>query len=314
MKRALAAAVSVTLLGVIYWLVDPRALLAALARADVGLLAVSVLVLALAYGLSAWRLRLLLPPGRRFPYAEALRLLLAASVLNMVLPAKAGDLAKSVFMRRRGELTGSLALALVVFEKTLDLMALLLYGLFGLSFDSTIGAWRAPMWCLVATGLLLGVVVLVSPRAADVCVAVAVRIAPERAAARLVALRDAWHELHRWLRQAPGTLLAAASLSLAVWLVHLAQIWLLARALGAPVPFLANLALAPLALIAGLMPVTLAGLGTRDAALMVLYRPFMDPATGAALGALATLRYLLPALAGLPVFQRYVVSNRSSDR
>ncbi|MCG8507710.1 MAG: hypothetical protein MI741_00645, partial [Rhodospirillales bacterium] len=63
---------------------------------------------------------------------------------------------------------------------------------------------------------------------------------------------------------------------------------------------LSTLALAPLAILAGLVPFTFAGIGTRDAALIFLFSPFMDAGTGAALGLLCTMRYVLPALGGLP--------------
>jgi uncharacterized membrane protein YbhN (UPF0104 family) len=73
-----------------------------------------------------------------------------------------------------------------------------------------------------------------------------------------------------------------------------------ARALNAAPPFVAAMALASLAILAGLVPVTLAGIGTRDAALIYLFRDYLTPEGGAALGLLCTLRYLMPAIAGLP--------------
>ncbi|NJL29669.1 MAG: UPF0104 family protein, partial [Thermoanaerobaculia bacterium] len=109
----------------------------------------------------------------------------------------------------------------------------------------------------------------------------------------------------------PGRLVGLALASLGLWWLHLVQIWLFTFALGAPVPYLANLALAPLAICAGLLPLTLAGIGTRDAALIFLYRPYLDPATGAALGWLCTARYLVLALAGLPFVHRYLGAVRS---
>jgi uncharacterized membrane protein YbhN (UPF0104 family) len=71
-------------------------------------------------------------------------------------------------------------------------------------------------------------------------------------------------------------------------------------AIRAVVPFPANLAIAPLAILAGLLPLTFAGVGTRDAALVFFYAPYMSAPAAAALGLLCTLRYVLPALIGLP--------------
>ncbi|HLE25359.1 MAG TPA: hypothetical protein VI935_06875, partial [Thermodesulfobacteriota bacterium] len=79
-------------------------------------------------------------------------------------------------------------------------------------------------------------------------------------------------------------------------------------------PFLANLALAPLAILAGLLPLTLAGIGTRDAALIALYQPFFNAPTGAALGLLCTSRYLLPAICGLPLLRKYIQMAHTSRK
>ena len=84
-------------------------------------------------------------------------------------------------------------------------------------------------------------------------------------------------------------------------------------ALNAFAPFLANLALAPLAILAGLLPLTFAGIGTRDAALVFLYRPYFDAPTAAALGLLCTARYILPALAGLPFAGKYFARTQSQS-
>ena len=96
-----------------------------------------------------------------------------------------------------------------------------------------------------------------------------------------------------------------------IWFVHIVQIWLFIIALDAFAPFIVSVALIPLALLIGLMPFTFAGIGTRDAALIVLYRPWFDAGTGAALGVLCILRYLLPALAGLPLLGRYLTQIRA---
>jgi uncharacterized protein (TIRG00374 family) len=96
--------------------------------------------------------------------------------------------------------------------------------------------------------------------------------------------------------------------SLFIWFLHLVQIWMFTVAIRWSVPFLANLALSPLAILAGLLPLTFAGVGTRDAALVFFYaklaapgqHPYMTEAAAAALGVLCTLRYVLPAILGLP--------------
>ncbi len=54
------------------------------------------------------------------------------------------------------------------------------------------------------------------------------------------------------------------------------------------------------------MPVSLFGIGTRDAAMIYLFGPYHPASTIAGVGFYVTLRYAVPALAGLPFLNRYL--------
>jgi len=118
--------------------------------------------------------------------------------------------------------------------------------------------------------------------------------------AKIAKLHASWIEMHGYFWQDKAQLARIAANSLFIWFLHLVQIWMFTLAIKTTVPFLANLALSPLAILAGLLPLTFAGVGTRDAALVFFYAPYMSQPAGAALGGLCTLRYVLPALLGLP--------------
>jgi hypothetical protein len=64
---------------------------------------------------TAWRFRHG-AGGGRISFGEANRLILSASVLNLILPSKMGDIAKAIFIP---DCARSLALSLVVFEKAM---------------------------------------------------------------------------------------------------------------------------------------------------------------------------------------------------
>ena len=67
-----------------------------------------------------------------------------------------------------------------------------------------------------------------------------------------------------------------------------------------------SLAITPLVIFAGLIPLTFSGIGARDFAFIYFYAAYFSAATGAALGLLATLRYIIPAIAGIPFFSYYI--------
>jgi glycosyltransferase 2 family protein len=139
-----------------------------------------------------------------------------------------------------------------------------------------------------------------SPRFACGFFAMGARLAPGKIGGKLEEMRGAWGEMHAAFWGHRLRLVVVALTSTGIWFLHLLQIWMFTIALRTDVPLLSALALAPLALLAGLLPLTFAGIGTRDAALVLLFAPYMAAADAAALGVLCTLRYFLPALGGLP--------------
>jgi len=168
------------------------------------------------------------------------------------------------------------------------------------------------MTAAVASGLVLGVAMLAWPKFSEVFFALGQRLAPKKMAGKLARLEVGWKEMHRCFWGRRSRLLLVAVTSVGIWLLHLLQIWMFVLALRGQAPFLTNLALAPLAILAGLMPLTMAGIGPRDAALIYFYKDYLTPAAGAALGVLCTLRYVLPAAAGALIVNQYLPGLRQA--
>jgi len=287
-KRLLPVVVSGALLATVYWRLDWREFAGAVAAAHWGWFGAGLLLIVPTTLLTAWRFTLLMSGGA-IPLTESLKLTLAASVLNLALPSKMGDLAKAWFAARRGYMPGGGALGIVLFEKAADLTALLALGLAG----ALAARPAAPAWACGGLGVALaaGVAVMASRRLSSAALG--------RVPAALGALIEAWGSVQERMAGDRRFALSIAGLSLAAWLLHLIQIWFFARSLAASPPLTATLALASLAILAGLLPLTLAGIGTRDAALVYLFRDYLTPEGGAALGLMCTLRYLAPAAAGI---------------
>lgn len=300
MKRLISILVSLTVLALIYWKIDIRSLGPVFAKCHPGWMAASLGMVVPLTLFTAWRLQQLMPPQTPLPFGEANRLILVASVLNLVLPSKMGDLAKAWFMREKGGLSGGLSLSLVVFEKSCDMLSLLLWCVFGLFLYPSKDALFWLMTLGVAGGLIGGSLLLGSRRFAQFFFRLAIKAAPSKIGGKIENLAASWEEMHSYFWGDRKRLAQIVVTSIFIWFLHLLQIWLFILALRAWCPFLANLALSPLAILAGLLPLTFAGVGTRDAALVLFYQPYFDAPTAAALGLLCTARYVLPALGGLP--------------
>lgn len=306
MKKLISLVVSLGILAVIYCKIDFGKLLAAFAHSDPLWLAASLGMVIPLTLFTSWRLQQLMPARGQLGFGEANKLILMASVLNLVLPSKMGDIAKAYFMRDKGHLSGSLALSLVVFEKSCDMLSLLIWCVFGLLMYPQKDLLFWSMTAGVTGALVFGSLLLGSTGFANFFFYAAERFAPGKIAAKLAKLQASWSEMHGYFWASKRQFFKIVSTSVFIWFLHLLQIWMFILALKAWTPFLSNLALSPLAILAGLLPLTFAGVGTRDAALVLFYAPFFDAPTAAALGILCTGRYLLPALGGLPFVPQYL--------
>lgn len=310
MKRLISITISLTILAIIYWRIDFNELVQTLGNSDAAWMVVAIGMVIPLTLFTAWRLQQLMPTGNRLGFGEANRLILAASGLNMVLPSKMGDIAKAYFMQRRGHLEGSLALSLVVFEKTSDMLSLLVWCVFGLMLYPQKDLFFWLLTVIVIVGLVLGFLLLGSRSFARFSFSLGRKIAPAKYLGKLENLQVAWLEMLDYFWRDRRQLTKIWLTSIFIWFLHLLQIWFFILALKAWTPWLINLALAPLAILVGLLPLTFAGVGTRDAAILLFYQPYLSPPTAAALGLLFTLRYLLPALGGLPFLGQYTVRPR----
>lgn len=299
-KRLISLAVSAVILALLWRSIDPAAILAAARQTAPAWFWAAVgftLPLTLA---TAWRFAAL--SSGTVKAGEAMRLILAASTLNIVLPSKMGDLAKAWILRRDGTMNGGRALALVVLEKLLDLWSLVAVGALALSITRPALPGGDASLALALLVLWGGTIGLLLPMLAGKRVLAPLLAMTQRFAklhGKLTGLIADWDELIGWFWARPARALAMLGGSLLLWGGHMVQIWLFASAIG-EVPLGLTMAFAVIAILAGLLPFTFAGVGTRDAALVVLFAPWLGAGGAALLGLCATLRYLIPALAGLP--------------
>ena len=318
LKRLLSLLVSVLILALMYWKIGPEnrtRLVAIFAQCDSLWMVLSLGMVVPLTLFTSWRLQQLMPQAGQLGFGEANKLILVASVLNLILPSKMGDIAKAYFMRDRGHLNGALALSLVVFEKSCDMLSLLLWCVFGLAIYPEKNGIFWLMTAAVGSMLLLGGLLLGSKAFAQFAFGFAGRFAPKKLGAKIIHFAESWGEMHDYFWASKTRLLKVTLTSVFIWFLHLLQIWMFILALRASVPFVRNLALSPLAILAGLLPVpTFGGAGTRDGALVALYAPYFATPVALALGLLCTARYLLPAIGGLPFISQYMGVVKTMDK
>jgi hypothetical protein len=104
----------------------------------------------------------------------------------------------------------------------------------------------------------------------------------------------------RWFWHQRRRAIGVVTISIALWGVHLLQFWIFTKAVGGDVGAFVSFAFATLSTLAGLLPLTLSGIGSRDVAIVFFFAPYLTAGPAAFLGLLATVRLVVPAVAGIP--------------
>ena len=154
MASLVSLVASAALLVALYRSLDVRLIGQTLLQADRLWLVVSVGIILPITVLRAVRF-FLVAPGALSGVGEALRVTLAASALNVVLPSKAGDLIKSYVVATRGRMSAGVALSIIIYERLCDLFGLITWCLLGwLSGRPQVPGAPTAFWLLI--GLLGG--------------------------------------------------------------------------------------------------------------------------------------------------------------
>jgi uncharacterized protein (TIRG00374 family) len=322
-KRAIAILISIAFIALLLWHVDTRALLANFRATRWPVFILALLLFVPQILTIAWRWKRLVAPFTPLPLTESMRLVLAGATMNLLLPGKLGDLTKGLFLARKGHVSTPLGLGVVVFEKMLDVATLAVFMLTGVALLLASGiASAASQHALSLFSLLIAAGL---GCAAVAAVGVLYFIPLEKlpgyrhllqggngaATGKLQRVLQSSHKTMAILRERGSRRGEIIALSFVIWVLHLAQIYLFfASVNAAPLPgdFLCMI---PLAIFVGLVPISLAGFGTRDAALVALL-PAIAPSAVLAAAFYVNLRYILPAIAGLPFVARYVTRAHSS--
>jgi glycosyltransferase 2 family protein len=304
--RWMRPAVTLLLYALVFYWTDARALFARLGSARLEYVAGGVLLYVAGQAVSAWKWHLLLGPVGlgAVRYTRLLAFYFIGMFFNIFLPTiVGGDAVKAVLLARETRAAGRAAMS-VFMERNL--------GLFALLSIAVVAAWRAPAVdimgvTLVALTLLLFAgfvavnVVLASPGIYGLVDRVIERTPLVRFRARATPLYDAVAAY----TARPGVLAGAVLLSFVFQAVVIAVVFLNARALDLAFPFSAFAVFVPLISLAGMIPVSVNGLGVREA-LYILFFGRLGAPTEVSVS-LALLYLAVTLVASLPGGAVYAV-------
>ena len=293
-------AVTVALYVAVFYTVDVGKLWERLQTVRMGWVALGVVVYAGGQWLSAWRWWLLLRPvSLDVPYLRVVGFYFIGMFFNIFLPTiVGGDAVKAVLLARE---TGAPA------RSTMSVFMERNVGLFALLAIATAAAFVAPpvdvkgfnllqLTLLVFAGFIAVNIVLAN-RPAYRLVDYLVALTPlARIRSRAASLYDALvpYREARWR----GVVAAATAQSFLFQAVVILVVFLNANALGLRVPVPALAVFVPLISLAGMLPVSVNGLGIREALYLLLFGQIGVPADAAV--SMALLYFAVTLAASLP--------------
>lgn len=299
-----ALACSMAILAVIYAHIDLRVMAQRLWGADPLWLGAALICFLPQVLVSATRWWLMGEGWAHMSWGESLGMVMAGKALNALLPSKLGEMSKAYFLKQRASQAFAKGVPAVFMEKILDLAGLCSWMLLGAALAPSSSQAMKAAW-IISVGVIGGTVMMLF-------LPMGRWLGPMAAQGRGLRMRFGemllgWDWLLTRWRGKKFVLMGVTGLSFLLWGLHLLQIYLFFPSLGQSMEPSTVLAYVPLSLLVGLLPISLAGMGTRDTALILLFAPYADASTMAGVGLLCTMRYWADTLMGVPFLHRYTL-------
>ncbi|MCI0430609.1 MAG: flippase-like domain-containing protein [Rhodospirillales bacterium] len=275
------ALVGIAIGAALFALTTQRAPIGAIAESlralDFSWAALALLAYAADLGLRVIRWRLLFAKVAPLPVATFARALLVGYGLNILLPARLGELARIEYLKLRTETRRSTAIPGILVERAMDGLAVL-----GALALGLIAARHAGVGSPLLTGLIGGGAAMV---AALVAAPLTLRGVPDWIAGRLpVRAQESLGRAHAALAAMDGlTLTQAGLITIAIYLAEISALAAMLQAVGAPPTPVLMLVLLGAASLSTLLPTAPGFLGSYQLAYALVFELFgRSPVLGAA--------------------------------
>jgi uncharacterized protein (TIRG00374 family) len=288
LKRLTRLAVSAAILGALAWRINWGQVAAAFRALDWGLWVASLGVLLAAQVVSALRWQWLSRPlGFADPLRRYVGLYFVGMFFNLLLPTSVGGDAVRAVGLNAGSGRRMAALLSVLLDRLSGLLVLL------------------ALACVAALACPVPLPAWVTASVGGTALAAAVGLALLPASTRVLARIDSdggrWHgvlvkvrrlaaavrEAAGMYRREPRLMVGSTALSVLVQAASVVQVALVGRAVGAEVPMAVYGVAVPMVALLTLLPVSLSGMGVREAGMVLFLRPVGVPA-----GAAVTVAFL----------------------
>lgn len=315
-KRIVTLLITAVILFVIFKLINVQSFLQALAHPNWPNLAMALFLFIPLIGLTAFRWGILVHKSCHCPLWESTKLLLASNTLNLVLPSKMGDLCKGLFLRNTGKVDLSRGMNIVIFEKLIDFCSLGVVFLTGYFLHTRTDNPITQKMDFVCLAFIVFVIAVTS-----IIYFVPLRLVPgyltairwmegKKGLSKIGYFLEDGQKLMGAIRESNWQIVSILGLSIFLWFMHMTQVYFFFRAVDVTPSLVTVYHWAPMAILVGLIPVTISGIGIRDGSFMFLFSSYGTQAVLFAASVLVTLRYIIPGLAGTLFLNEYLTREK----
>lgn len=307
-KRFLKFGVGIAIMATLLYIAGTRTTLNAFLRADFSLLLLGALITPVNVFLHVLRWHRLVGLFTKEASTKlATKMTLVGFFFGSITPSKIGEITKYHYLAKHHNLPKGTAISLTLIDRLFDLVLVAIIGLMGLLlFVLQVGAVNAYPLLLVG-GLMVGLFLLAfNDRVFIFGIGLLVKSASKlraRFGSGSLAIADVVKQIHRPLKRLKSQLDLFALLgflSLLIWVLIGVQMSLFLAAFGSPVQFGVVFVFVCVGALASLAPITVSGLGTRDAMLVYLFSLLSVPAESVILSTILIFMVgiLAPAIVG----------------
>jgi len=272
-KGLLLKAIGLILISFILTRVDISKIISIMLLADFGLLSLAFLLVVGAFIIKIIRWNSLLTViGSKFTLQKVSIMALGAYAIGLLTPAKAGDFLRAFWASKKSKKPIGQSIATVFLDRIFDLAALVLFGFLGVIavFNSLSGN---PLLLAIIAGslLLIGIAILLSMQEFFVKFLVEKFIAvmvPKKFSEKTKGFLS---DFYFAIKKCKKSYAYCALLTFASWILLLASDFLIARSIGVNVSPSFILIVMPLVFVVELIPISVAGIGTREATVAFLF-------------------------------------------
>lgn len=291
LKKLILVLFTVLIFYILFTQIDARSVTQVLSSANLFYILASMFVLALIIPIAVFRWQLILKvAGYPLPFWRCFNILMGVLPLSSITPSKSGDVIKAYYLK--DEIPMSITIGTVFTERVFDVLSLII-----LSFIGSMFYFKIEFLMILTPALLIisGLLFFIP-----------------NSVLRIPFIKDSWNNKLQNMTHSMRSLtnnrkafFVISLLSLASWILAVFQTVLFFYALHINIPFLFTMANVPIAIFIGLIPVTLGGMGTRDAAIILLFSEYAQANQLLSVGILFSLiRYWLPSIIGIPFMKR----------